>query len=131
MVAKGSAARAADAVASKGRAAKQLRAEPSTVEKALPNLDRLIHERMRLGIVSALAVNESLTFNELKRLLGTTDGNLSVHARRLEEAGYVSCTKSFEGRMPKTEYRLAHVGRKALEQYLDHMEALIQAMRER
>jgi len=80
--------------------------------------------------VSALAVNESLTFNELKRLLGTTDGNLSVHARRLEEAGYVSCTKSFEGRMPKTEYRLTHVGRKALEQYLDHMEALIQAMRE-
>jgi DNA-binding HxlR family transcriptional regulator len=130
MVAKESAARASDAVASKSRAAKQLRAEPSTVEKALPNLDRLIHERMRLGIVSALAVNESLTFNELKRLLGTTDGNLSVHARRLEEAGYVSCTKSFEGRMPKTEYRLTHVGRKALEQYLDHMEALIQAMRE-
>jgi DNA-binding HxlR family transcriptional regulator len=131
MVAKESAARASDAVASKSRAAKQLRAEPSTVEKALPNLDRLIHERMRLGIVSALAVNESLTFNELKRLLGTTDGNLSVHARRLEEAGYVSCAKSFEGRMPKTEYRLTHVGRKALEQYLDHMEALIQAMRER
>ena len=130
-MAKESAARASDAVASKSRAAKQLRAEPSTVEKALPNLDRLIHERMRLGIVSALAVNESLTFNELKRLLGTTDGNLSVHARRLEEAAYVSCTKSFEGRMPKTEYRLTHVGRKALEQYLDHMEALIQAMRER
>jgi DNA-binding HxlR family transcriptional regulator len=131
MVAKGSAARASDAVATKGRVAKQLRAEPATVENALPNLDRLIHERMRLGIVSALAVNESLTFNELKRLLGTTDGNLSVHARRLEEGGYVACTKSFEGRMPKTEYRLTSVGRKALEQYLDHMEALIQAMRER
>jgi len=130
-VAKGSAARASDAVATKGRVAKQLRAEPATVENALPNLDRLIHERMRLGIVSALAVNESLTFNELKRLLGTTDGNLSVHARRLEEGGYVACTKSFEGRMPKTEYRLTSVGRKALEQYLDHMEALIQAMRER
>jgi DNA-binding HxlR family transcriptional regulator len=131
MVAKGSAARASDVVATKGRASKQLRAEPATVENALPNLDRLIHERMRLGIVSALAVNESLTFNELKRLLGTTDGNLSVHARRLEEGGYVACTKSFEGRMPKTEYRLTPVGRKALEQYLDHMEALIQAMRER
>lgn len=130
-MAKGSAARASDAVATKGRVAKQLRAEPATVENALPNLDRLIHERMRLGIVSALAVNESLTFNELKRLLGTTDGNLSVHARRLEEGGYVACTKSFEGRMPKTEYRLTSVGRKALEQYLDHMEALIQAMRER
>ena len=130
-MAKASAARASEAVAAKTRTAKQLRAEPSGVENALPNLDRLIHERMRLGIVSALAVNDSLTFNELKRLLGTTDGNLSVHARRLEEAGYVSCTKSFEGRMPKTEYRLTAVGRKALEQYLAHMEALIQAMRER
>jgi DNA-binding HxlR family transcriptional regulator len=131
MVAKGSAAaRAAEAVPAKGRAAKQLRAEPVAVENALPNLDRLIHERMRLGIVSALAVNQSLTFNELKRLLRTTDGNLSVHARRLEEAEYVACTKSFEGRMPKTEYQLTPVGRKALEQYLDHMEALIHAMRE-
>ena len=130
-MAKASAARAAEAVAVKSRTPKQLRAEPAVVENALPNLDRLIHERMRLGIVSALAVNESLTFNELKRLLRTTDGNLSVHARRLEEAGYVLCTKSFEGRMPKTEYRLTPVGRKALEQYLDHMEALIQAMRER
>ncbi|MGH9619564.1 MAG: winged helix-turn-helix domain-containing protein [Bryobacteraceae bacterium] len=101
------------------------------VEAALPNLDRLIHERMRLGIVSALAVNESLTFNELKKLLRTTDGNLSVHARRLEEASYVDCAKSFEGRMPKTEYRLTPAGRKAFERYLDHMEALIQAMRER
>jgi DNA-binding MarR family transcriptional regulator len=105
-------------------------AEPVAVEAALPNLDRLIHERMRLGIVSALAVNESLTFNELKKLLQTTDGNLSVHARRLEEASYVDCAKSFEGRMPKTEYRLTLAGRKAFERYLDHMEALIQAMRE-
>jgi len=94
------------------------------------SLDRLIHERMRLGIVSALAANESLTFNELKGLLQTTDGNLSVHARKLEEAGYISCTKSFEGRMPKTAYALTAPGRKAFERYLDHMEALIQAARE-
>lgn len=105
--------------------------QQETVENALPNLDRVIHERMRLGIVSALAVNESLTFNELKKLLQTTDGNLSVHARRLEEAEYVECTKTFEGRMPKTEYRLTEPGRKAFERYLNHMEALIQAMRER
>ncbi len=94
-------------------------------------LDRLIHERMRLGIVSALAVNESLTFNDLKTLMKTTDGNLSVHARKLEEAGYIECTKSFEGRMPKTEYRLTTPGRRALERYIDHMEALIRATRER
>ena len=92
-------------------------------------LDRLIHERMRPAIVSALAVNESLTFNELKRLLDTTDGNLSVHARKLEDAGYVQCTKSFEGRVPRTEYRLAPEGRRALERYLEHMEALIRATR--
>jgi DNA-binding HxlR family transcriptional regulator len=97
----------------------------------VPDLDRVIHERMRLGIVSALAVNDSLTFNELKKLLQTTDGNLSVHARRLEEAEYVECTKSFEGRMPRTEYRLTPLGHKAFERYLNHMEALIQAMRER
>jgi DNA-binding HxlR family transcriptional regulator len=94
------------------------------------SLDRLIHERMRLGIVSALAVNESLTFNDLKRLLATTDGNLSVHARKLEEAGYVACTKYFEGRLPKTEFRLTAPGRRALERYLDHMEALIRATRD-
>jgi len=94
------------------------------------NLDRLIHERVRLGIVSALAVNRSLTFNELKALLKTTDGNLSVHARRLEEADYIVCSKSFDGRLPKTEYRLAAAGRRALERYLDHMEALIRATRE-
>jgi DNA-binding MarR family transcriptional regulator len=96
-----------------------------------PKLDRLIHERLRLGILSALSVNESLTFNELKKLLDTTDGNLSVHARKLEEAGYLSCTKSFEGRMPRSDYKLTAAGRRALERYLDHMEALIQAMRER
>jgi DNA-binding HxlR family transcriptional regulator len=94
------------------------------------DLDRLIHERVRLGIVSALAVNRSLTFNELKAMLKTTDGNLSVHARKLEEADYIVCTKSFDGRLPKTEYRLAAGGRKALERYLDHMEALIRATRE-
>ena len=95
------------------------------------SLDRLIHERMRLGIVSALAVNETLTFNDLKRLMNTTDGNLSVHARKLEDAAYITCTKSFEGRMPRTEYRLTATGRRALERYLDHMEALIRATRER
>ena len=94
-------------------------------------LDRLIHEQMRLGIVSALAVNESLSFNDLKKLLDTTDGNLSVHARKLEEAQYVTCTKFFVGRFPKTEYRLTPAGRKALESYLDQMEALIRATRER
>ena len=93
-------------------------------------LDRLIHERVRLGIVSALAVNDSLSFNELKALLKTTDGNLSVHARKLEEASYVTCTKSFEGRIPKTEYRLTAAGRRALEHYLDHMEALIRVTRQ-
>jgi DNA-binding HxlR family transcriptional regulator len=90
----------------------------------------MIHERVRLGIVSALAVDGSLTFNELKSLLKITDGNLSAHARRLEEAQYLECTKSFEGRLPRTEYRLTPTGRKALERYLDHMEALIQATRE-
>jgi len=94
------------------------------------DLDRLIHERMRLGIVSALAVNDHLSFNDLKKLLKTTDGNLSVHARKLEEAGYITCEKYFEGRVPKTEYRLTSPGRGALERYLDHMEAIIQATRE-
>ena len=94
------------------------------------NQDRVIHERTRLAIVSALAVNIALSFNELKELLRVTDGNLSVHARKLEDAGYVSCTKSFSGRMPKTEYRLMPAGRRALEKYLDHMEALIHATRE-
>jgi DNA-binding HxlR family transcriptional regulator len=93
--------------------------------------ERLIHERSRLGIVSALAVNQSLTFNDLKKLVRTTDGNLSVHARKLEDAGYLACTKSFDGRTPKTEYSLTRAGRRALEQYLNHMEALIRTMRDR
>jgi DNA-binding HxlR family transcriptional regulator len=115
-----------------GRAAPPLRSlEGTPADEGALALDRLIHERMRLGIVSALAVNDSLTFNDLKRLMGTTDGNLSVHARKLEDAAYVSCTKSFEGRVPRTEYRLTASGRRALERYLDHMEALIRATRER
>jgi len=100
---------------------------------ALPEpaaLDRLIHERMRLGIVSALAANESMTFTDLKRLLQTTDGNLSVHARKLEEAGYIACRKSVEGRTPRTEFRLTPAGKVALHRYLDYMEALIRAMRQ-
>ena len=101
--------------------------EPAT--RAALELDRIIHERMRLGIVSALAVNEHLTFNDLKRLLKTTDGNLSVHARKLEEAGYIACEKYFDGRVPKTEFRLTDPGRSALERYLDHMEAIIHATR--
>ena len=105
-------------------------ADNASDEGAL-GLDRLIHERMRLGIVSALAANDSLTFNDLKLLLGTTDGNLSVHARKLEDAKYITCTKSFEGRMPKTEYKLTADGRRALKRYVDHMEALIRAIRER
>jgi DNA-binding HxlR family transcriptional regulator len=104
------------------------RARPAQSRAA--GLDRLIHEPMRLGIVSALAVNDTMTFNELKELLRTTDGNLSVHARKLEEGQYVACEKYFEGRVPKTEYRLTGAGRRALETYLDHMEALIRATRE-
>ena len=99
-------------------------------ENTATSLDRLIHERTRLAIVSALAVNQSLTFNELKELLRATDGNLSVHARKLEDAGYLGCAKSFDGRMPKTEYRLTAAGRRALEKYLNHMEALIRVTRE-
>ncbi len=114
------------------RSQRQLRkAQARQVQSKTPELDRLIHERARLAIVSALAVNESLTFNELKALLKTTDGNLSVHARKLEEANYILCLKSFDGRIPKTEYQLTAIGRRALERYLDHMEALIQATRTR
>ena len=102
-----------------------------TTEERLPHLDRLIHERLRLGILSALAVNESMTFNELKETMKTTDGNLSVHARKLEDAEYIKCEKYFEGRTPKTAYKLTTQGRRALERYLDHMEALIKAMRDR
>ena len=95
------------------------------------SLDRLIHERMRLGIISALAANESLTFNDLKNLMHTTDGNLSVHARKLEDGGYIACTKSFEGRLPKTEYKLTASGKRALENYVSHMETLIKQVRSR
>ena len=112
------------------KSATDLRDVAGTKAKHLaPNLDRLIHERMRLGIVSALAANESLTFNDLKGLMNTTDGNLSVHARKLEDGGYIACTKSFDGRLPKTEYKLTVAGRRALENYLSHMETLIQQMR--
>jgi DNA-binding MarR family transcriptional regulator len=112
-----------------GRVPARAAASASTGKAA--ELDRLIHERLRLGIVSALAVNDALNFVELKELLKTTDGNLSVHARKLEEAGYVACTKSFEGRLPRTNYRLTAAGRRALERYLDHMEAIIRATRDR
>ena len=105
------------------------RNKPTDGPAAAAELDRLIHERVRLAIVSALAVNESLTFNDLKQLLNTTDGNLSVHARKLEEAQYVTCNKYFDGRMPKTEYRLTAAGRRALERYLGHMESVIRAAR--
>ena len=117
----------------RGGASKEAPQRP-VVERGRPeaqaaDLDRLIHERQRLGIVSALAVNASLTFNELKSLMQTTDGNLSVHARKLEDAGYISCRKSFEGRVPRTEYALTAAGRRALERYLEHMEAIIKATR--
>ncbi len=109
--------------------ASESRAQVSKQKSAAPNLDRLIHERLRLGIISALAANESLTFSDLKNLMNTTDGNLSVHARKLEEAGYISCSKFFDGRLPKTEYKLTAAGRSALENYLSHMESLIKQMR--
>ena len=118
---------------STAKRARQEAAEPRTAngkqKSAAPNLDRLIHERLRLGIISALAANEKLTFSDLKHLMNTTDGNLSVHARKLEEAGYISCSKYFEGRLPKTEYKLTAAGRTALESYLNHMESLIKQMR--
>jgi DNA-binding MarR family transcriptional regulator len=110
--------------------AKRIASGAAGINEAAANLDRVIHERTRLAIVSALAVNASLTFNELKELLRATDGNLSVHARKLEDAGYIGCMKSFSGRLPKTQYRLLPAGRRALEKYLDHMEALIRATRE-
>ncbi|HKE56841.1 MAG TPA: transcriptional regulator [Pyrinomonadaceae bacterium] len=113
----------------KERTAEELRDVHPKARSAAPNLDRLIHERLRLGIISALAANESLTFSDLKRLMNTTDGNLSVHARKLEEAGYIACSKYFEGRLPKTEYKLTAAGRKALENYLSHMETLIKQMK--
>lgn len=116
-----------ETTASEARA--ESKSQSAKQQSAAPNLDRLIHERLRLGIISALAANESLTFSDLKRLMNTTDGNLSVHARKLEEAGYISCSKFFEGRLPKTEYKLTAAGRSALENYLSHMESLIKQMR--
>ncbi|HEV8660383.1 MAG TPA: transcriptional regulator [Thermoanaerobaculia bacterium] len=110
-------------------AAKAAAARRQPVETKIPDFDRLIHEKTRLAIVSALAANQSLTFNELKSILKTTDGNVSVHTRKLEEANYLTCKKSFEGRMPKTEYSLTAAGRRAFERYLNHMEALIKAAR--
>jgi DNA-binding MarR family transcriptional regulator len=123
--------RAASLSKSAGEAASILRSEPGGALDGGPqHLDRLVHERMRLGIVSVLAIHDCLSFNELKAMLGATDGNLSVHARRLEEAGYVECNKGYQGRVPRTEFRLTTAGRRALERYLDHMEALIGAVRE-
>jgi DNA-binding HxlR family transcriptional regulator len=121
-VAKGSAARKSDK--------SEVRSTKYEDKRSTLELDRLIHERLRLGIISALAVNERLTFNDLKRLLQTTDGNLSVHARKLEEAQYVACDKTFAGRIPRTEYRLTAAGRRALEKYLVHMESIIKAVRD-
>jgi DNA-binding HxlR family transcriptional regulator len=114
-----------------GDGGSELRSERGgAADASPPEFDRLIHERMRLGIVSALAVNDLLSFNDLKAMLRASDGNLSVHARKLEEAGYVECRKSFHGRVPRTEFRLTPLGRSAFERYLDHMEALIEAVRE-
>ena len=116
------------------RKEREKKAEPELARGAshsATQLDRLVHERLRLEILRALAANESLSFSEMKKLLDATDGNLSVHARKLEEAGYIACTKSFEGRVPRTDYRLTAAGRRALDRYLDHMEALIREMREK
>ncbi|HEU5249145.1 MAG TPA: transcriptional regulator [Thermoanaerobaculia bacterium] len=120
----------ADARKSRVSSARPSAAAPNRPRPAdAERFDRVIHERLRLAIVSALAVNDALTFIELKNLLRASDGNLSVHARKLEEAGYVSCAKSFEGRIPRTTYRLTNAGRRALDRYLDHMEAIIRAAR--
>ena len=121
---------AKSATARKSEIKSEIRNQKSEIPKRSPlELDRLIHERLRLGIVSALAVNERLSFSDLKSLLQTTDGNLSVHARKLEDAHYVACEKTFEGRVPRTEYRLTAAGRRALEKYLGHMESIIKAAR--
>ena len=108
---------------------RQMTERSETAAKSAPDLDRVIHERVRLGILSALAANATMTFSELKALLEITDGNLSVHARKLEDAGYVECQKSFENRLPRTEYRLTASGREAFEKYLAHMEAIVDAMK--
>lgn len=110
---------------------KRTKAVEKVAETVSNELDKLIHERMRLGIISALAANTSLTFNDLKNLLQTTDGNISVHARKLEDAGYIVCEKSFDGRIPRTEYRITKEGKKSLEKYLNHMESLIRAMKKK
>ena len=123
---KASASRKSDVRSLKAEA-RSLKTEPTPPKRGPLDLDRLIHERLRLGIVSALAVNDRLTFNDLKRLLRTTDGNLSVHARKLEDADYIACDKSFDGRIPRTEFRITPAGRKAFEKYLAHMEAIIKA----
>lgn len=119
-------------MAAKSNAVRKSEAGPELFApaKSAAQLDRLIHERLRLGILSALAAEKSMTFSELKALLGPTDGNLSVHARKLEDAGYIACEKGFDGRVPRSEYRITAAGRKALEKYLEHMEALIRVARE-
>jgi DNA-binding transcriptional ArsR family regulator len=124
-------ARSAKVAAAEAGEGSDVRVEEKPLRKhlTLPDLDRLIHERVRLGVVSALAANEALPFVELKRLVGTSDGNLSVHARKLEEAGYIACTKSFRGRTPRTEFRLTPQGRRAFERYLEHLAALIRHAR--
>ncbi len=124
-------ARGAEARVKRPRRARSPRLAAVAGGEGAVALDRLVHERLRLGLLSALAATPSMTFPELKRALKTTDGNLSVHARKLEDAGYVACTKSFDGRVPRTEYRLTEAGRRALHRYLDHMEALIRAARAR
>ena len=129
MAARGSAVQKSEVRSLKSEVRTQKSDVKSAAKKTALELDRVIHERLRLGIVSALAVNERLTFNDLKRLLHTTDGNLSVHARKLEDAQYVSCEKSFDGRVPRTEFRLTAAGRRALDKYLAHMEAIIDAAR--
>lgn len=124
------AAKKATAQRTQGSRAQRLEVVSESVA-ASPGFDRIIHERLRLGMVSALSIHDALSFAELKSILGASDGNLSVHARKLEDAGYVECQKSFEGRVPKTDYRLTNAGRRALERYLAHMEALIHAMKTR
>ena len=123
-------ARHEDSPRTPGAAAPARPAARQGTARPAPDLDRVIHERIRLGIISALAVNDALTFSELKNLLATTDGNLSVHARKLEQADYVACVKSFEGRVPRTQYRITAAGRRALDRYLSHMEAIIKATRD-
>jgi DNA-binding MarR family transcriptional regulator len=118
-------------VAKGGAARNNFDAPPRVASQHAEQPDRLIHERLRLGIMSALAANDALTFVEIKNILQTTDGNVSVHARKLEQAGYIRCTKRFQDRVPRTEYALTAVGRRALNRYLDHMEALIRAVRDR